>query len=325
MPSPTAERKKRKAKVGTDAKSLKARVKQLESLLARQQKRIEQSARAAFKLPRSPAKLTGKGDFYRIIIPDTHGSFVDQAALAAFLADLGSLAGGVREIVLLGDHIDCGGFLAQHHTMGYVAEADYTFEQDVSAANVLLDAIQTTCPRATIHMLEGNHERRIERWIMTQVLANKREASYLASLFSAEKVLHVQRRGIHYYKQGIFYDGVSLPATIRLGKCYFTHGSRTGRFPARAMLEDFGGNVVFGHTHRMDFAVKRTVDHGAIGAWCPGSLCRLQPLWNHTQITGWSHGYGLQLVRHDGTFFHVNVPIIDGHSYLTQLTEKRTR
>jgi len=301
----------------------KSRIRELEKLVELQQERIENLARSAYEIPQSPSGSQHLGSTYtRVIIPDTHGCFADEEALSAFLFDLEQLSPNVREIVMLGDHLDCGGFLAQHWTLGYVAEADYTFEDDVDAANQLLDRIQAACPEAKIHYLEGNHERRIEKWCLTQTLKNKKDASYLMRMFGVESVLHLRERGISHYKQGQFYDGVAIPSTIKLGKCYFTHGSRTGQNPCKLMLGDFGGNVVFGHVHRMDSYSDRTVSEGVIGAWSPGCLCRLQPLWNHTQITGWSHGYGVQLVREDDEFLHINVPIIGGKSYLMQFTER---
>jgi predicted phosphodiesterase len=292
-----------------DAKS-KSRIEELEAAL-------EVARRPRTKHPAGKAPKRQKGDFKRVIIPDTHGSHVDKPSLKAALADIKEL--NPSEIVLLGDHIDCGGFLAQHHTIGYVAETDYSFEQDVSEGNAFLDAIQDLAPRATIHYLEGNHERRIERWIVTQTLRNRGDSKYLHDRFSVESCLSLKKRGIHHYRQGEYYSGLSIPSTIRLGKCHFAHGYRTGQHAASQHLRDFAGNIVYGHTHRADSYVIRTVESGVIAAWCPGCLCRLQPMWNHSSITGWSHGYGLQLVRGDGRFLHLNVPIIDGKSLLVPL------
>ena len=103
------------------------------------------------------ARKRGAGDVVRVVIPDTHGALVDKGALAALLGDVKAL--DPHEIILLGDHVDCGGFLAQHHVMGYVAETDYTYEEDIAAANPFLDALQKAAPRAKIEYIEGNHER----------------------------------------------------------------------------------------------------------------------------------------------------------------------
>lgn len=621
----------------------KKRIAELERLVQKQQERIENLNKSKFKIPTSKGSIP-KGDCVRIAVPDTHGCKVDEQAIAAFLSDLEALGPSVKEVVLLGDHLDCGGFLAQHFTMGYVDEAGYTFEEDVAACNHFLDKVQELCKNAMFHYLDGNHEcltpdhevltdrgwvyiadvttddivfsmsdsgdtlaerplachsydysgeiithsgpyyrikmtpqhrvwywgqsesdlicrkawklasttttvkipassknknreyenvsdddirllawiltdgsitkngvvciyqskpqtveiinslllrmgldfsvyrrwrksgsfksnheshtftikassrrgvlshlfgdpgatektipdwvrllsdrqmdifvetlilgdgtrvksawclygkrqfldeiqallvtsgyraslarrrnsstggwyeclnitkrskikiqcgnlkreqysgkvhclttkcdnffvrlkgvvsvtgnSRIEKFCVTSALRNQQDANFLLSLFGPHAVLHLDDRGIKYYRQSVRYDGLPIPGTIRLGKCYFTHGSRTGQNPAKAMLSDFGGNVVFGHVHRSDSYTSRTVSEGVIGAWTPGCLCKLQPLYSHTQVTGWSHGYGMQLVRDNGDFLHVNVPIIDGKSYLTQLTDR---
>lgn len=293
----------------------KAQEKRNESLL----RSLEKARAPRVKIVSAPAILKAE-DFSRITVPDTHGSKIDHAAAGALLADIESIK--PKQIVLLGDHMDCGGFLAQHHTMGYVAETEYSFEDDVAAANQFLDELQSKAPGAEIFYLEGNHERRIERWCVTQTLANRKDADFLRRMFSTESVLSLEKRGIRFFKQGQFYDGLRVPSTIKLGKCHFTHGSRAGVNAAMQTLNDFGGNVVFAHTHRADSAVKRTVGSGEIGAYNPGCLCQLQPLWQHTQITGWSHGYGLQLVRKSGAFLHINVPIIDGKSLMIPLTRR---
>lgn len=298
------------------------KVKQLEKENKELRKRYSELSKSKYKIPKSKKSKVNKKAFSRVVIPDTHGCKVDSEALSAFLYDLEQMSGNVKEIVMLGDHLDCGGFLAQHHTMGYVAETTYTFEDDTNATNQLLDRVQKICPKAEIHYLLGNHEQRLEKWCVTQALRNNQDAAYLKSLFGVGSVLHLEKRGISMYDQGKCYHGLSIPATIRLGKCFFTHGSRTGVSPARAMLKDFGDNVVFGHVHRSDSCIERSVSKGIIGAWSPGCLCELQALWMHTQITGWSHGYGLQLVNPDDTFLHINVPIIDGKSYLLPLTSK---
>lgn len=166
---------------------------------------------------------------------------------------------------------------------------------------------------------------RIEKWCVTQALKNRSDADYLLKHHSEKTNLNIDKRGFHYYPRRDFQPGCRIPGTIQLGKCHFTHGSHIGRHAASSHLVEFGANVVYGHTHRCDSFVTRSVSAGEIGAWCPGCLCKLQPYWRHTQLTGWSHGYGLQLVRPNGEFLHINVPIIDGRSFLIPLTESVTR
>lgn len=272
--------------------------------------------------PVTPAKPTrrGKDDIVRVIIPDTHGAKVDEKALAACLGDIKAL--DPDEVILLGDHVDCGGFLAQHHVMGFVAESDYTYEADIAATNAFLDAVQATAPRAKVEYIEGNHERRIEQWAMTQTLRNSKDAEYLRRAFAPEFLLRLKERGIPYYRQGECYDGLSLSGTIKRGKCYFTHGSSTSKQATTTMLQSFAGNIVFGHTHREQSSSARPVHTGQIKSWNPGCLCELQPLWCHTFPTAWSHGHAIQLVARSGEFLHLNIPIIGGKSLLGSLASQ---
>jgi hypothetical protein len=284
-------------------------------LMDQQRARIERIAR--------PTRQKKAKTRIRFIVPDSHGCFIDPDAAAAMLADMEMLR--PESVVMLGDHMDCGGFLAEHHTWGYVAEADYTFEDDCGAANDLLDAIQARSS-GQIDYIEGNHERRIEKWILTSVLksgkGSQRDADLLRKMFSTESVLHLAARGVSIFKQGVCYDGCKIPATIYRDNCYFTHGSITSKHAAYGMLGKFSSNIWFGHTHRADMYAGKTVRSGAIRAFNPGCLCRFQPLWLHTQPEDWGHGYGLQVItdgwKNSSGVGHLNlqIPIIDGRSYL---------
>jgi UDP-2,3-diacylglucosamine pyrophosphatase LpxH len=303
----------------TEAKKtedLAKRNRELEKRIEELTERIESLRKTNFRLPFAK-KHSAPGSYCRVAIPDTHGCLVDKPSISNFLADLATIK--PREIVMLGDHLECGGFLAQHHTLGYVAQNEYSFDEDCLATNLLLDEIQKRSPKAEVTYLEGNHERRIETWICTETQRHKKDGEFLRRQFNADRVLNLEKRNIRWIRQGEFYDNLSIPATIKKGHCYFTHGSSTAKHAASVHVSKFGGNVVYGHTHRADSFIIRNVKDGVIGAWSPGCLCVLQPLWQHTNPTDWSHGYGLQLVNPDGTFLHINVPIIDGKSYLAPL------
>jgi len=270
--------------------------------------------------PGKPSTKRGKEDILRVIIPDTHGCKADKGALAACLGDIAAM--DPDEVILLGDHVDCGGHLAQHHVLGYVAESSYTYEQDIAATRAFLDALALAAPRAKIEYIEGNHERRVETWCMTQTLRNSRDGEFLRRAFAPEFLLGLAERGISYYRQGEYYDGLQLPGTIKRGRCYFTHGSSTSKQATTTMLSLFGGNIVFGHTHREQSSSARPVHSGTIKGWNPGCLCELQPLWCHTFPTSWTHGFAVQSVARSGEFLHLNIPIIAGESLLGQLAAK---
>lgn len=255
----------------------------------------------------------------RVIVPDSHGNHIDEDAKKAFLKDLRKIR--PEQIIFLGDHLDCGGTFNTHQR-NYTSELVETYEDDVNAANDFLDAIEKAAPEAQErHYLEGNHEAHVERWA-SRSFVSKKDADKVLERFGPQAVLELKARGIKYYKRSEHYNGLSIPGAIRLGKCYFVHGFSHGTHATHAHLMRFGANVVHGHTHRSQSAVERTVTSDGFGAWCPGTLAKLQPLYRHTAPTSWSHGYGLQMVNaQTGRFVHWNVPIFGDTSMLIETVD----
>lgn len=245
----------------------------------------------------------------RAIIPDSHGNHIDQPAADACLADLRVL--DPDEVILLGDHLDCGGTFNSHQR-NYTAEYVESYEADCQAANVFLDQLQAACPKAAragaIHYLEGNHEAHVERWA-SRNFHSHRDAEMFLERMGPAAALRLRERGIHYYRRSVFYQGLAIPGCIRLGKCFFVHGISHAKHADSVHLQRFGASVVFGHIHRSMGRVERTVTSGGHGAWCPGTLAQLQPLYKHTAPSDWSHGYAVQEVLKSGHFEHTNVPI----------------
>lgn len=249
----------------------------------------------------------------RLIVPDSHGAHIDPGARDALLRDARKIR--PEEIILLGDHLDCGGTFSTHQR-SYTNELVESYTDDVTAANVFLDRLQKAAPGARIHYLEGNHEAHVERWASRNFQSQK-DAEMLLEHMGPVKVLRLKEREIKYYRRSQHYMGLSIPGTIRLGKCFFTHGISHSKHATYEHLVRFGACVVHGHTHRAQSNVERTVSSDGHGSWCPGTLAKLQPLYRHTAPTSWSHGFAIQFVDTvTGRFLHFNVPIFSGRSML---------
>lgn len=257
-------------------------------------------------------------DTIRAIVPDSHGCFIDPAASKVFLEDLKLL--NPDEVVMLGDHVDCSSIFSSH-PRNYIDDMLYSYEDDIAAADTFLSQIEAAAPRAArnggISYLEGNHEWHVERWI-SRTLQHPRDADKMREVLAPDRRLRLRERGVKFYSMSGFHHGLPFRGTIRLGKCLFLHGYKASKFATAGHLDDMSYNLVHGHTHRVQSAVKRTI-HGEIGAWCPGTLAQLQPLYRHTAPSGWAHGYGLQIVGSSGHFCHLNVPIARGRSMLRPL------
>jgi len=303
-------------------------ISKLQAVNAELRKRLKLAEEAVMDMrnAKAPPESSGvpaalKTDHVRVFFGDLHGYAQDPSAVRPLLGDLKILQ--PAEICLLGDMADCGGFLAQHHTLGFVAETRYSFADDVSATNDFLTKLQEACPNARIIYLEGNHEHRIEKWCVTQTLAHEKDARAVFNLFSPVAVLELERRGIRYISQSEMVKGISIRGTFRYGKTkcpvFATHGITACKHAAARHVERFGGNIVYGHTHRADSSVINTVAATLIGGWSPGCLCQRVRLWNHNQPDNWSTGYHLQLVSKSGLFQPINVGLVKGQSLLHSL------
>lgn len=281
--------------------------------------RLKSAQKIKFK-PGPAVKMETKDDTITFIMPDSHGMYSDQNAMSLFVND--AKACQPDHIIGLGDHLDCGGFLAQHHVLGYVAQLGYSYEDDLAACGAHLDAIQKAAPSAQIELLEGNHEERVERWCVQQTLSNAKDAEALRCAWAPQFRLRLKERGIQYYRRSECYDGIGVPGVINRGNVYYTHEGAGGSDPARAHLSKFGGNVVFGHIHRMVSVTGQMVATDEIGAWSFGCLSVKQPLWQHSRCTTWTHGYGVKLTNRSGRFLMLSIPLIGGESYLKRISTR---
>ena len=262
-----------------------------------------------------------KTETVRIIANDVHGSMMDRPAVEAFLADVRRIQ--PDEIVLNGDIVECGGFLAKHHAANYIAQTTYSYQDDIAHGNWFLDQLQDAAPNAQIHFIEGNHEDRVERWVIDETMSNSRDAEFLRQLNAPEFLLNLKERGIIYYRRSETHVPGLPPGWIKMGKIFFVHELSGSKNAASDSVSRTAGNVVFAHTHREDSATRVLPGVGLVKAWNPGCLCQRQPLWRHSDPTGWSHGYGYQVIAKSGEFLHINVPIWQGRSLLGNMLDGR--
>ena len=310
-----ADRAKLESELATAKKQL-AESKKLNSVLSAE---LQKDGEAPSKTPK--VKVSKASGFARLIVSDTHGCFIDQQAWAAVLNDAKQLP--IRQCIHLGDAVDCAGFLAEHHLPQFLSEAKYNYADDLAAAGIMWDQLQAACPKAEFHYLEGNHEGRVEKWCMQTALSSGDDREMLRRAISPEFRLKLKERGINYYRRSEFNSTNKERGALKLGDCFFVHQISSARNAAKVAVDKYAANVCFGHTHRQDIATVRKPGVGTVSAYNPGMLCEPRPLWLHTRsaISEWTAGFAIQLVQKDGSFLHINVPIIDGVSLLMPLTK----
>jgi len=268
--------------------------------------------RAKTKARRPQASTVSKRDFTIVIRPDLHGAYQDRDAVAGYLAAVRDIRPDM--VIGVGDLIDAGSFLAAHHVLGYVADGDYSVDDDVAAASAFLDAEQEASNGCKHVEIEGNHDHRLEQWCLTQAQRNssgdvKKMASWLMSKFGPDALFGFKQRGFDYVRRGDIRDDLE-PGTYRFRECLYTHGNFTGVDCCARALNAYGTNIVFGHTHRSLGYVRR-MGNRPIGAWTMGCLSQLRRFWNHGRPTDWTHGFAIQTWSGD-VFQHNNVVIHKG-------------
>lgn len=256
----------------------------------------------------------------RIYAGDLHGMRMDRQCVDAFLADMRRI--DPDEIVLGGDMLECGGHLAKHMPIGYVALCDYTYQEDVGATNWFLDELQKAAPHASIEYLEGNHEHRIERWCVDQAMSNQRDSEFLRQVYGPATLLRLKDRGIKFYPQGDVHEDGLTRGWIKRGKMYLAHNITEGKNSAARAVDKTAGNVTYFHTHSFDQSPRVFPSVGLVMAFSPGCLCEMQPMWKHSDPSGWNQGYDIDFITSSGNFQRVHIPIWRGESLARMMIER---
>lgn len=179
------------------------------------------------------------------------------------------------EIILLGDYLD----LPQFGTYEQEATFARTTQRAVDYGYKLLSLLRGIVgPGCKIVMLEGNHDRRLEKMVTRNAMEafGLRRADDITGwpVLSLPHLLRLGELGVDYiggYPAGSYWINDRL-------KCI--HGSivRSGGSTARAVADAERVSVIFGHIHRVETQY-RTADVREGGrtrlAHTPGCLCRI--------------------------------------------------
>lgn len=264
----------------------------------------------------NPRKKPRKEDWTRLIVPDVHGDSRDKEACAAMFDVVKSLT--IDEIVIMGDLVDCGGFLAEHHTMGFIKETGYTYEGDLAEANAFLDELLNVCGNVQkVHYLEGNHEHRLEVWAVDKA-KNPTDAAWLYNQVSPVRTLDLDRRGIKFYKSDSTHNSNVL-GIMHLDGTYFMHGKGCAKHAAYNHAVAIGADAWYAHTHRRDSCTCRNVISGDFEVNNPGTLSILSPLYGHQHVNTWAHGFGLEFISRKGMKDRKSVWIKEGVAQLASI------
>lgn len=165
---------------------------------------------------------------HTVIVSDLHAPYQDLKAWAVCLAAIKALK--PETIVVIGDFADC--YSVSSFDRNPTRRQDLKWEIDQVRAE-----LKKLCRLADgrVAYCEGNHERRLERYLCSK-------APELYGLISIRDLLLQGIRGVEW---------VPYREHVKIGKVLYTHDvGHAGVYAGRHTLSACGHNVVFGHTHR---------------------------------------------------------------------------
>lgn len=229
------------------------------------------------------------------VIPDMHFPYHDKAVWATNLKAIQVLR--PRNVVIIGDALDA--YPISFHPKSPTRKA--LLQEELADANAELDCLaQLTMGLACrVVYVEGNHEFRLERYLIQQAPA-------LYGMITMPELLKIKERN---------WEWVPYQSWLKIGKIAYSHevGS-SGKNAPQQTLAAFGNNIVFGHSHRGGLVYGGTVDgerHVALNVGWGGDLAAID--YTHKARTReWQHGFGLVEQDATGAGWCQFVPIIDG-------------
>jgi hypothetical protein len=271
---------------------------------------------------------------YRVYADGTLDPFHDDAALDVAHQVLRDIRPDV--VVNLGDFLDFPAFSRFEQEPAFVLST----QPAIDAAHVELARQRADAPEAEIHLLEGNHDRRLQTAIVKNAMAafGLRQANTPDGwpVLSPPHLLRLDELGVTYH------DGYPANEYWINDNLVAIHGAKVNSAGSTAMryIEDERVSVLFGHVHRIEriHRTRRTRDgRRETLAASPGCLSRVDgavpSVKSSTDVFGrplqtwenWQQGIAVVTFQEGDGLFHLEqVPIIDGRAiYRDTLYESR--
>lgn len=201
-------------------------------------------------------------------------------------------------LILLGDWVDC-------HAVGNhprTSPLKHTLEGELSAARFALQELTEACGNPTQKVfIEGNHETRLNRYIM-------QNAPELFGMLNIQTALGLEELGWEFIPYG---------KSFVYGKLHLTHDTgKSGMNAHRQAAAAHLSSTIIGHTHRFAYEVTGTFNGTPFLACMLGWLGDAETAGSYVHETGsaaWAKGFGLSYRELDTGIVHVTpVPIIAG-------------
>lgn len=180
-----------------------------------------------------------------------------------------------RQIILLGDNLDLPDFSTKYRKTPAFQQ---TTQQAIDRATILCAQLRANAPQARIVWIAGNHEERLQNYIVDNALAAHgiRQGNSPESypVLSVPFLCRLQESDVEYIAG---YPGGSHWITPRL-KAIHGHYAVSGGSTAHKYLNTEKTSTIYGHVHRREWAERSRDDFDGtktILAASPGCLARV--------------------------------------------------
>lgn len=230
------------------------------------------------------------------ICSDIHIPYHDSLALSACFSEFKRR--NVDGIYLNGDILD----YEKISRFGSMPDGRY-LKDEINTGREFLKALRRMFPRIPIYYKSGNHERRLESYII-------QKAPELANAFGLDTPTQLGFQEL---------DIIHVPENIvsQYGKLWIAHGHELGMGGgsiniARQVRMRVGVNILVGHWHKGQQDQSRNLADETHAAWALGCLCYLKPRYTGA-INAWSQSAATVEILNTKGEFRVNTfQIIDG-------------
>ena len=170
--------------------------------------------------------------------------------------------------------------------------------KDFNYAKTKLAEVKVIVPEAETYYLEGNHDYRSDRYV--------EDHPELEGMIEVPNALDLKATGwtwIPCWKSS---------ELLSIGHANLLHGNYTGMNHARKMVDNYGVNVLYGHTHdRMLYSKILMGDGSTIMAQSCGFLGQYDAHYMMGNPSNWQQAFLDMWVEPNGTFYHSVVPIFN--------------
>lgn len=209
-------------------------------------------------------------------------------------------------LLYIGDFMDFD-IISRHNANNLRAVEGRRMQDEYDAAARVLDRhisiIRGNNKNAKVVYLEGNHEFRVEAYIDANPVVE--------GMFEVENGLRLAERGVQWIPCW------SKGETYQIGNARFHHGLYTTQYHSRKMVDVFGTNIFFGHTHDVQsFSREYEGDDKTIVGQSLGCLCLYRQTYMRGKPSKWQQAFGVFYFFDDG-FFTYFVPRIFKHRFVS--------